>query len=115
MRRKLCAVLISVLCAGSLAGCAGMSAEEMKNAGNRLIAEGQNVNRRLFQEAREMNSRKAVAVSGAHSTDLQNPEAVHELCYKCKHTAENWTPVADALWGCSGTCVECVEERKCVS
>jgi hypothetical protein len=36
--------------------------------------------------------------SGAKSTDLENPEDVHELCRKCKEAADNWAPVADRLW-----------------
>ena len=39
-----------------------------------------------------------VEQSGAHSTDLQNPEDVDELCEKCRLAAQNWAPVADALW-----------------
>lgn len=35
---------------------------------------------------------------GAHSTDLQNPEDVHDLCAKCSRTAACWQPVADELW-----------------
>ena len=42
--------------------------------------------------------RKMVLQSGAHSTDLQSPESVEHLCAKCDLYAENWTPVADALW-----------------
>ena len=44
----------------------------------------------------------AVEISGAHSTDLENPEDVRELSQKCVHAAENWAPVADALWIESG-------------
>lgn len=36
--------------------------------------------------------------SGAKSTDLENPEDVHELSAKCKDAAANWEPVADRLW-----------------
>ncbi|HWR22628.1 MAG TPA: radical SAM protein [Feifaniaceae bacterium] len=39
-----------------------------------------------------------VELSGAHSTDLQNPEDAHALCGKCKHAAEHWAPMADELW-----------------
>lgn len=35
---------------------------------------------------------------GAGSTDLQNPEDVHDLCAKCKDAAAKWQPVADGLW-----------------
>jgi MoaA/NifB/PqqE/SkfB family radical SAM enzyme len=41
---------------------------------------------------------KAVEQSGAHSTDLQNPEEVRELSDKCKTAAENWAPVAEHIW-----------------
>ena len=50
---------------------------------------------------------KMVEQSGAHSTDLQNPEEVGELTGKCKDTAENWANVADELWKCSGHCAGC--------
>lgn len=55
-----------------------------------------------------------VEKSGAHSTDLQNPEGVLELSAKCKEAAKNWAPVADAIWenshnescvGCTGCAV----------
>ena len=39
--------------------------------------------------------------SGAHSTDLQNPEDAHSLCAKCNHAAACWQPQAEALWQAS--------------
>jgi len=39
-----------------------------------------------------------VEKSGAKSTDLLCPENVHDLCAKCKKTAENWAVTADRLW-----------------
>ncbi|WP_352419405.1 radical SAM protein [Proteiniborus sp.] len=39
-----------------------------------------------------------VEKSGAKSTDMQNPEDVHDLSSKCKDAARNWAPVADKLW-----------------
>ncbi|MBC8586797.1 radical SAM protein [Paratissierella segnis] len=36
--------------------------------------------------------------SGAKSTDLQNPEDVHDLADKCVDKAEKWATVADELW-----------------
>lgn len=48
-----------------------------------------------------------VDASGAYSTDLQNPEDVHELSGKCLNAANNWAPVADELWRCSGHCDSC--------
>lgn len=50
---------------------------------------------------------KMVDESGAHSTDLQNPEDVHELTAKCVRAADGWQPVADDLWVCSGHCAGC--------
>lgn len=49
----------------------------------------------------------AVEKSGAHSTDLQDPENVRELAAKCEGPAERWAPVADALWSCTHNCAEC--------
>ncbi len=34
----------------------------------------------------------------ARSTDLQDPEDVHELSDKCRDAAEGWATVADGLW-----------------
>ena len=48
-----------------------------------------------------------VETSGAHSTDLQNPENVHDLTAKCQEPSENWATVADELWVCSGHCANC--------
>lgn len=45
-----------------------------------------------------------VKSSGAHSTDLQNPEDVHDLAAKCKKPAERWASIADDLWSCSHSC-----------
>ena len=45
--------------------------------------------------------------SGAHSTDLQNPEDVHSLSDKCVEKAEKWAVTADRLWQCSGHCTSC--------
>lgn len=36
--------------------------------------------------------------SKAKSTDLENPEDVHELCAKCTNAAANWEITADRLW-----------------
>lgn len=48
-----------------------------------------------------------VESSGAHSTDLQSPEDVRSLAAKCKTPAENWAPVAEQIWHCSGKCKGC--------
>ena len=42
--------------------------------------------------------RKMVAETGAHSTDLTNPESCEHLCSKCDHYADVWQPMADLLW-----------------
>ncbi|MDL2293376.1 radical SAM protein [Ruminococcaceae bacterium OttesenSCG-928-D13] len=52
-----------------------------------------------------------VETSGAHSTDLQSPEDVRDFTAKSQGTAENWAPVADELWACSGHCVGCKMEQ----
>ena len=40
--------------------------------------------------------------SGAHSTDLQQPEDVHSLCGKCKQAADCWEKASQELWEASG-------------
>ena len=39
-----------------------------------------------------------VEKSGARSTDMQNPEDVHDLSKKCEDAAEHWAVTADQLW-----------------
>lgn len=39
-----------------------------------------------------------VNATGAHSTDLQNPEDVHALSAKCFDAAQRWEPLANVLW-----------------
>ncbi|MGN0658391.1 MAG: radical SAM protein [Emergencia sp.] len=46
--------------------------------------------------------KEAVLRSGAHSTDMENPEDVRDLTAKCEAVAEKWAPVADEIWECSG-------------
>ncbi len=36
--------------------------------------------------------------SGAHSTDMEFPEDVHELCAKCHPAAEAWSVKANEIW-----------------
>lgn len=48
-----------------------------------------------------------VETSGAHSTDLQNPENVWDFVAKSREASENWASVADGLWACSEKCTEC--------
>lgn len=50
---------------------------------------------------------KLVESTAAVSTDMQNPENVHDLSEKCKSAAENWKPVADNLWACTHGCEGC--------
>lgn len=52
---------------------------------------------------------RMVEESGAHSTDLQNPENVHSLALKCHNAAENWGEAADKIWECSGHCSACAK------
>ncbi len=42
-----------------------------------------------------------VHASGAHSTDLSQPENVDSLCAKCHEVADNWKPTADRIWATS--------------
>lgn len=39
-----------------------------------------------------------VEKSGAHSTDLEQPESASHLCGKCVDYARDWAPTADRLW-----------------
>ena len=48
-----------------------------------------------------------VESSGAHSTDLQNPENVHDLAAKCEEPSKQWAPVANELWSKSHECTSC--------
>lgn len=50
--------------------------------------------------------------SGAHSTDLQDPEGVRELSAKCTKAAEAWGSTADELWECSRRCAGCGKDRQ---
>ena len=43
-----------------------------------------------------------VDACGAKSTDLQNPEDVHDLCAKCKAAADSWEVKSRELWEASG-------------
>lgn len=42
--------------------------------------------------------REIVKKSGAHSTDMQSPENVEQLCGKCDNYARSWAPTAERLW-----------------
>lgn len=50
---------------------------------------------------------RMVEESGAHSTDLQDPEDVYRLAGKCRGAAGNWKTAADKIWECSGRCKPC--------
>jgi MoaA/NifB/PqqE/SkfB family radical SAM enzyme len=41
---------------------------------------------------------KIVGATGAQSTDLGAPEAVEDLCAKCKAYAQEWKPVSARIW-----------------
>ncbi|MFA9378297.1 MAG: radical SAM protein [Lachnotalea sp.] len=47
---------------------------------------------------------RIVEESGAHSTDLQNPENVYNLAAKCHDAAVDWAETADKIWECNGHC-----------
>lgn len=42
--------------------------------------------------------RELVKRSGAHSTDMTDPEEVDHLCEKCDQYAKDWAPYAERLW-----------------
>lgn len=56
-----------------------------------------------------------VETSGAHSTDLQNPENVHDLSAKCTEVAEEWADAADSIWKCAEHCRKCNGHKQEVS
>ena len=47
--------------------------------------------------------------SGAHSTDLQDPEDVRKLAAKCEAPSEHWGAKADELWKISHGCAGCTQ------
>ena len=49
----------------------------------------------------------AVETTGAHSTDLQNPENIRDLAAKCEEPAKQWAVVADDIWSRSHACAGC--------
>ena len=67
--------------------------------------EGQPFNENLLRPCPLLDNNGKLAEivhkSGAHSTDLAEPEDVDSLCAKCKCAADCWTPVSDKLWGAS--------------
>ena len=53
-----------------------------------------------------------VEKTGAKSTDLKNPEDVHDLSEKCVPVAEKWAVSADRLWKCSHACAQCASRTE---
>ena len=53
----------------------------------------------------------AVERSGAHSTDLQDPEGIRSLAAKCEGPAAAWAPVADKIWAERHGCAGCSSAR----
>jgi len=49
-----------------------------------------------------------VEKSGAHSTDLKDPENVRDLSKKCVEKAEKWAFTADRLWTCANKSASCL-------
>lgn len=41
---------------------------------------------------------KMVNETGAHSTDMEEPESVEHMCAKCENYAKEWQGTADKLW-----------------
>jgi MoaA/NifB/PqqE/SkfB family radical SAM enzyme len=64
--------------------------------------QGQPFNQNMLQPCPLLdNPDKLVEIvekSGAHSTDLQNPENVRHLCGKCQNASQKWTHTANKLW-----------------
>ena len=50
---------------------------------------------------------RIVETSGAHSTELQNPENVRDLTAKCELPSKQWAVVADDIWENSHGCAGC--------
>ena len=55
---------------------------------------------------------RMVEETGAKSTDYAAQESAREYSDKCVQAAENWKPVADELWACSGHCAGCPGHAK---
>ena len=36
--------------------------------------------------------------SGAHSTDMQQPESTQDVFNRCRPYAQQWTPAAERIW-----------------
>ena len=66
----------------------------------------------------DLTSRQAGSVggqmvkrSGAHSTDMQQPESTDDVFRRCRPYADQWTPSAERIWaeehpGCT-SCASC--------
>jgi hypothetical protein len=53
-----------------------------------------------------------VEAAGATSTDLIQPEDVHDLSAKCVNAAEKWAVTAERLWNASCNCTHCPQSNK---
>ena len=54
--------------------------------------------------------------SGAHSTDMQQPESTSDVFRRCKPYADQWTPSADRIWAEEHPdCVSCASCSACAS
>ena len=54
-----------------------------------------------------------VDLSGAKSTDLLQPEDVHELKQKCEAKADQWAATAERLWNQTHACHNCSACKNC--
>ena len=54
--------------------------------------------------------------SGAHSTDMQQPESTSDVFRRCKPYADQWTPSADRIWAEEHPdCASCASCSTCAS
>ena len=54
--------------------------------------------------------------SGAHSTDMQQPESTDDVFRRCRPYADQWTPSADRIWADEHPdCASCASCSACVS
>ena len=54
--------------------------------------------------------------SGAHSTDMQQPESTSDVFRRCKPYADQWTPSADRIWAEEHPdCASCASCSACAS
>lgn len=54
--------------------------------------------------------------SGAHSTDMQQPESTDDVFRRCRPYADQWTPSADRIWAEEHPdCASCASCSACAS